>query len=224
MTAELLPTPIVPTDDPFGNVIDDRTVEAALGNTLRLWIDAHLAHQERRWQLEPGTIDRPAMWPTVSQFRLDLEDQLPAIVIAYNGGVPNATERLRGGWYREAFSYDITVAVSGIDEDDARATASRYLAAVKSVIRQNRKLGGVAEVAVLVGPDAPSAGQGINDSGDTVGERALYRTTVHVYVRNTDNERLGPSTPPTDPYDPDPPPPLPEEAEILIEAELEDTP
>lgn len=221
---ELLPEPIEPDGSVFGNVIDDHTVEVWLGNTLRRWLPAHLHHQEQRWQLPAGTIDPPASWPAVSQFRIDLEDHLPAVVIAYNGTVPNSTRRMRGGGYRQAFSYDITCAVAGIDEDDARATASRYLAAVKSALDQNHTLDGRAETTVLVGPDAPAAGQGVNAAGDTVGERALYRTTVHVYVRDTVNKRLGPVTPPDDPFDPPPFPPPAEEAEVLIETDLEETP
>lgn len=216
--ADPVQEPIAPPGDTFGNVIDDRTVEAWLSNALRAWIDSHLAHQERRWQLTPGTIQRPATWPTLSQFRLDLEDQLPAVILVFTGEVANSRKRMAGGGVRKAYAYDISVAVVGggdEPEDDARATASMYIAAVESIIEQNGTLDGRADTTVAVGPLAPAAGQAIGDNGQNVGERALYRTTVHVYVRDTVNARLGPSVPPDDPYQPAGPPPVPETVEVI---------
>jgi hypothetical protein len=222
--------PVAPEGDVFGDVIDDRTAELALKLTLQAWIDAALSHQERRWLgilrpqdqspyvTEQGQIDRPASWPTISKLRLELHDQLPAIVTRYLGLVPGARDPQ--GNFREVFRYEISVAVAGFDEDDARWLASLYMAAVRMLLRQNKTLGGFAETTVL-GNVQPLAG--VLEGVDQGGERAVYSCEAQIHVRSTVNENLGTPVPPDDPHDPDPPPPAPEEAEIVIEI-LEDTP
>jgi hypothetical protein len=203
----------------YGNVIDDRTVERALIGTLQAWIDEHLGVQEARYGKDQGSIARPRSWPAISEFDLKLHDQLPAVVVTYNGTIPGQTRRDAKGFYRQTFSYDVTVALVGADERDSRQLGSMYLAAVKSAIVQNRRLGGIAETTVLVGPDLPSVGRAI---GVTTGaERAVYGTTFHVQVKDTLNDRLGPTAPPGTPYDPDPFPEAPDTVEIIVDADME---
>lgn len=215
------PGPVVPEGDVFGNVIDDYTVERALRVTLQAWIDSHLAHQERRWQREPGKLARPQSWPErIGQFDMKLHEHLPAVFVIYKGTVPNATERLRNGQYRQAFAFDVIVVIAGSDERDCRQAASMYLAAAKSAVVQNRRLDGTAETTVLTGPDTYTVGRVLG--ADQLGtDRAVCGTTFHVYVRNTVSDRAGPASPPTDPHVPDPLPPWPETAEFIVEADLE---
>lgn len=223
---ELATMPVVPVADPFGNVIDDQTVERALTNTLKRWMDAALAHQERRWGMTQGSIVRPRSWPTLSRFEIKLQDQLPAVLVVFNGTELSGMDRKPTGDYREVFSYDVTVAVAGISEQDAREIASKYIAAVKTCVLQNRKLGdptlgSVAEWTRMGGPLVPRVGVAGNDVD---AHRAIYTITFHVQVDKTICDRMGPVAPPDDPYSPSAPALGPLEASIIVQATLEDTP
>jgi hypothetical protein len=211
------------TVDIFGDIIDADTIEQAALTTLQAWLPDHLAHQERRRPavaaLVPGGhFIAPRSWPTVSDFNLKAEDQLPAVVLVSPGTV-GAPRRERGGQYSATWRLEVAIGVAGRDEAEARQIASIYLAAIRGALVQgDPTLGGLSEKCVWTGPDDHAFGPTVGHS-----RRALYGTEFAVTVHNVVCDRLGPTAPSPDPHNPDDPPPVPDEAEILIEI-LEDTP
>lgn len=204
--------------DVFGDIIDADTVETAFRTTLQAWLPDHLAHQERRRDLAPGTLPAPKDWPTVSDFDIEANQRLPAIVIVSPGSV-GTPERNQKGEHRKTWRLEVAVVLGDRTERDARRLAAMYLAAVTGAIVQgDRTLGGVAENARNVGPDDHA--YGTTEKG---AQRAIYGTAFEVTVRDFVNDRLGPTEPSEDPYSPEPFPPSPLEAEITVTA-MEDTP
>lgn len=194
----------------FRDVMDADTVEQAVLDTLQAWLPSHLAHQEDRKGYPDGTLPQPKSWPTVSEFDLEVHEQLPAIVIVSSGTTDVSHDR---GAYRTTWRVEVGVAIAGKDEREGRRLAALYLAAVKSSLLQNRTLGGVVEQCRYVGPDDHAVG-----TAERGGQRAIYATAFAVTVRDSLNERGGPTTPPADPHDPGEPLESPLTAEIEITA------
>lgn len=203
--------------DIFGDILDADTVEGYVRATLQAWMPAHLAHQERRRDLDAMTLPQPRSWPTISEFDATNSDQLPAIFILSAGsGVPTHDR----GVYATPFRFEIAVVIAGKNETEARFLASVYLAAIKGALIQNRTLGGNVEKCVWTGNDDHAFGR--TERGE---QRAIYGTNFEVTVRDAVDARLGPLEPPEDPYDPGSAPENPNEAEILVTAtKPEDTP
>lgn len=199
--------------DIFGNIIDADTVEQAVRDTLQAWLPAHLAHQERRRELDPGTLPQPRSWPMVSEFDPEVEEQLPSVFIASPGSV-GTPERNRKGQRRKVWRFEIAVIVGGRTEALARRNAALYLAAVIGALEQNRTLGGRVENCSNVGPDDHALGTTRRN-----GQRAIYSTAFNVMVRDTVSDLLGTVEPPADPYNPGEPLPAPNQAEIIVTAQ-----
>lgn len=201
--------------DIFGDIIDVDTVEGYLRDTLQLWIPSHLAHQERRRDLDSGILPAPRSWPTISGFDLEAHEQMPAIAIVSPGSLPPVHDR---GIYSTTWRFQVAVAVAGKDETEARLLASLYLAAVKGVVIQNRTLGETVEKCMWVGPDDHALIE--TERGE---QRAIYATEFEATVRPSANAYLGPVTPPNDPYDPLDPQDTFTDAEVdVISEKLED--
>jgi hypothetical protein len=205
-------------DDVFGDIIDADTVEGYVRDTLRAWIVAHLAHQERRRGLPARTLPEPRSWPTVSEFDIEAHEQMPAIVLV-SPGTAGTPEHDRGV-YRTTWRVEVAVAVAGKDETEGRMLAALYLAAIKGALIQNRTLVGNVENCRWAGPDDHAFG--VTERG---AQRAIYGTAFEVTVRDTVSSRLGPLEPPADPYAPPDAPENPNEADItVIATRPEDTP
>jgi hypothetical protein len=180
--------------DEYGDVIDADTIEAAAKATLKAWLSAHLAIQERRKGLDACSVTRPRSWPTVSEFDPEPHEQLPSVVIVSTGTtgapVPDGQGRYSATWRLE-----IAVAVAGAKEDDARRLASMYVAAVRSALVQNQSLGGIASATRWVGDEYAI--------GTTQrGARAIYGANFDIDVDDVVNAQLGPAEPPPDPCAP----------------------
>lgn len=199
--------------DVFGDIIDADTIEQAVRDTLQAWLPAHLAHQERRKGLPQGTLPQPRSWPTVSEFDLEAHEQLPAVVIVSQGST-GTPERNPKGEYRKTWRFEIAAVIGDKTEREARKLGALYLAAIIGALVQNQTLGGVAESCRNVGPDDHAFG-----TTERRAQRAIYGTAFEVTVKAAFNDRLGPATPPDDPYHPDPFPPSPLEAEITVTLE-----
>jgi hypothetical protein len=212
------------SDDIYGDVIDADTVEIALVATLKDFLPGALAHQERRrpdllTDLPPtnaGHFLAPKTWPMLSEFDSTVETQLPAVTVVSPGAAGTPT-RDQHGAYRFSWRFQVSIEIAGRDERQARKLASVYLAAIRAALAQNRTLGGEVEQCRWIGGDDHAV-------RTRHPQRAVYSTNFEVTVRNVVNDRLGPETPPEDPYNPGPFPPLPEEAEFIVETTLEDTP
>jgi hypothetical protein len=194
----------------FREVMDADTVEQAVLETLQAWMPSHLAHQEDRKGYANGTLPPVKSWPTISEFDMEVHEQMPAVFIVSAGTSDITHDR---GSYRTTWRFEVGIAIAGVDEREARRLAALYLAAVKSSLVQNPTLGGAVEHCRLVGPDDHAVGT--TNGGD---QRAIYGTAFQVTVANSLNVRGGPSAPPADPYDPGDVPDSPLTAEFLITA------
>lgn len=212
------------SDPLFGEIIDADIVEQALVQTLKDFLPDHLAAQERRRpdvvaelpDAAGGHLPRPREWPVLSEFDSLVETQLPAIIVV-SPGAAGRPERLRGGQYRITWRFTVHVEIAGKDERQARRFAAVYLAAIRGALVQNRTLQGAVELCSWAGGDD----HGVRPRHP---QRAVYGTNFEVTVRDVVNDRLGPSEPSPDPYNPEPFPPAPEEADFIVEADLEETP
>jgi hypothetical protein len=204
--------------DVFGNIIDAEWVEDALRDTLQAWLPGHLAHQERRRDLDPGYLQRPTNWPTISEFEMDNSRHIPAIIIVSPGSLPNP-KRNQKGEYTKTWRFEIAAVVGDRTEAEARKLGSLYLAAVIGALVQNRTLGGRVKDCRYMGPDDHAFGT--NDRKRT---RAIYGTAFEVDVRVFVNDRLGPTSPPPDPFDPPDPPLNALEAQITVDYLEDETP
>jgi hypothetical protein len=202
--------------DIFGDIIDADTVEQAFTATLQTWLPDHLAHQERRRNLDAGVLEQPRSWPLVSDVDLELHTQLPAVIIASTGSRVLRHDR---GRYTATWRFEVVACIAAATERDARLLAGLYLAAIRGALTQNRTLGGIADNTRWIGPDDHAVGVTRGEGR----QRALYGTAFEVDIRDVVNDRLGPSEPSVDPQDPEVPPPLPLEAEITVTA-MEETP
>lgn len=201
----------MPDVDIYGNILDAGTIEGWFTDTLKAWLPAHLAHQERRLQLPARTIPQPRSWPLVSEFDLEPHDQLPAIVIASPGtaGGPSHDR----GIYRVTWRIEAAVAIADRTEREARTLAGIYIAAIRGAIVQNRTLDDKVENARWVGPDDHAIG--VTSAG---GQRAIYGTAFEIDVRDVVNARQGPAEPPADPYEVPGAPEYPNVSEFTVEA------
>lgn len=204
--------------DIYGDVIDAGTIEDAFQDTLKLWLPGQLAHQERRRSLSAATLPQPRSWPLMSDFDIEVQEQLPAIFLVSSGATGYTHT---GGVYRGTWRIEAGVVVAGKDERQARLLASLYLAAVKAVpVQDDPTLGGVAEVCRLVGPDDHAFGITPQRA-----QRAIYGTAFEVTVHGVLDARRGPVEPPDDPYNPPGAPASPLTANIeVIATRPEDTP
>jgi hypothetical protein len=201
------------TFDIFGDVIDVGTIERAFVATLKAWLPSHLARQEARLGMETATLPFPRSWPTVSDFDIEVEEQLPAVIVISPGSDANPT-RDQTGAYRMTWRFEVAIAIAGRDEYEARNLAGVYLAAIRSALVQNPTLGGVAENTRPVGPDDHAVGQTERGS-----QRAIYGTSFAVDVRDVVTDTAGPVEPPDDPYHPGEPAASPLEADIEVTLE-----
>jgi hypothetical protein len=176
--------------DEYGDVIDADTIEAAAKATLKAWLSAHLAIQERRKGLDACSVTRPRSWPTVSEFDPEPHEQLPSVVIVSTGTtgapVPDGQGRYSATWRLE-----IAVAVAGAKEDDARRLASMYVAAVRSALVQNQSLGGIASATRWVGDEYAI---GTTERGPA---RSTERTSTSTLTTSSTPSSARPSRPPT---------------------------
>jgi hypothetical protein len=196
--------------DIFGDIVDADTIEQAVLTTLKDWLPAHLRHQERRKALAAGTLPDPKSWPVTSEFDMDANALLPAIIVESPGTGPVRHDR---GVYSVTWRFEIAVVLGDRHEREARKLAALYIAAVRGALAQNRTLGGTVEACRWVGPDDHA--YGITEKR---AQRAIYGTAFEVDVRDVVNARLGPTDPPADPADPPNPDPSPTDADITVTA------
>jgi hypothetical protein len=180
--------------DEYGDVVDVDTIEAAAKATLKAWLSPHLSIQERRKGMAACSIPRPRSWPTVSEFDLELQEQLPSVVIVSTGTTDQPRHDGQGR-YSATWRLEIAVVIAGPKEADARRLASMYVAAVRSALVQNPSLGGVAAATRWIG-DEYALG---NPDG---GPRAIYGANFEIDVDDIVNAQLGPAEPPPDPCAP----------------------
>lgn len=199
--------------DPYGDQVDADSIEDAFRDSLKAWLPAHLAHQERRRGWPQGKLPRPSSWPTVSEFDLRRGDKLPAVVIV-SRGTTGPVEHLPRGVRRKTWVFEVAVAIAARNETEARQLAAVYLAAITAAAEQGRSLGGVVEGVREVGPDDHAFGTAAGG-----GQRAIYGTAFHVIAR-TAAPPLALTVPPADPYQPPAVPPGPNTAivDVTLEA------
>lgn len=202
-------------DEIYGPGIDADTVEAALRATLKAFLPGELARQEARRSDLVGDLPAaagghfpvPRSWLTLSEFDSTVETQLPAITVVSPGG-PGRPTRERRGSYSFAWRFQVSVEIAGRDERQARALAAVYLAAIRGALVHNRTLQGQVRNCVWDGGDDHAVRR-------RHPQRAVYSTNFEVTVADVVNDRLGPDTPPNDPYRPSAPPPVPETVEVI---------
>jgi hypothetical protein len=178
-----------------------RIEEAALA-TLKAWLPAHCAHQERANDLDPGTLPVPQEFPTASELDLQAHQRLPAVIVVSPGSV-GTPEQLTNGTYRAQYRLEVAVATAGRTEHEVRRDAALYIAAVRGALVQNSTLGGVVEKTTWIGQDDHAV------AGTPVGreQRAIYATAFAITVRDLVNRDAGPVEPPADPNESAPPSP-----------------
>jgi hypothetical protein len=181
-------------EDIFGDIVDADTIEQAAKQTLQAWLPAHLAHQERRRDLQMRSIAHPRSWPTVSEFDPEPHEQLPSIVLV-SPGTTGEIHRDGSGRHSATWRLDIIAAVASSTEPEVRRLAGVYAAAIRGVLVQNPELGGVAARTRWMGEDYAV--------GTTHrGPRAMVEVSFEIDVDDVVDARLGPLAPPPDPYDP----------------------
>lgn len=200
------------TVDIFGDIGDVDLIEQAARATLRAWLPAHLAHQERRRGLAPDTLPTPRSWPTVSEFDPLPHEQLPSIVLI-SPGTAGTPDRDQAG-VRATWRLEVVAAVAGKDEPEARLVGALYAAAIRGALEQNGTLRWREDPDDPNTPvEAPALAERTRWQGDDHavgnterGPRWMVEVQFQVTVRDVINPRLGPDTPPPDPYTPPPVP------------------
>ena len=178
-----------------------RIEEAALA-TLKAWLPAHCAHQERANGLDPGALPVPQEFPTASELDPKASQRLPAVFVV-SPGTTGTPEQLTNGSYRATYRIEVAVLAAGRDEREVRRDAALYIAAIRGALVQNGTLGGVVEKVSWTGPDDHAV------AATAVGreQRAVYGTAFAVTVRDLVDRNAGPTDPPLDPSESAPPSP-----------------
>lgn len=208
--------------DPLGNAVDADTIEDALRAGIQAWLPAWLAHEERRRGWPDGRLPLPRSWPTVSDFRIDVNMQRPSVILV-SGGTTGAPQRLPGE-LRRTWAFAVAVVIAGKDEAEARQLAAPYLTAVAMAATTDPTLGGVTENVRWSGGDDHDFGTPASGGSQV----AVYATSLEVTARSAVASHIptdpvtGIPIPPDDPHDPDPTPELPLEVDIDVTATADD--
>jgi len=179
----------------YGRLIDATQVEDAVEDSLKLWLPAYIAEVERQNSMDPQSLPLPASYSRVNEFYKWSEDQLPAVLIVSPGLAPTIPKMKGNGIYHCWWRVGVAIIAAGQDRETTRMLAKRYTAAVRGALLQHAGLGDFGAEGITWNGERNSDVP--DDSTRTLGSGAC---TFDVEVSEVVNARLGPSTPPDDPY------------------------
>lgn len=192
--------------DIFGVSQDVDLIEQAARATLKAWLPAQIARQERRRGLAPRTLPMPRSWPTVSDFDPLPHEQLPSVVLVSPGtaGPPARSQ----GTVRATWRLEVVVAVAGKTEAEARLLGALYQAAIRDALEQDATLpwrelpDGTHVAAAAIAETTRWQGDDHAVGNTQRGPRWMGEVQFQVTVRDVVDPTAGPTVPPADPYDP----------------------
>jgi hypothetical protein len=187
--------------DFWGPLIVETDVDAAVINTLRLWLPMYLSQIERERELTPRLIARPEP----DQYQNVLEDDtfpdvaLPAVLVTT--AQPSDVAMDGDGVWSAAWRVRVSVVVRGRTAPETRAVAALFKGAVTRVMLHQSSLGGFAAGVEL----QPGGGVApIADETDKGRYLASGMGDFLVFTHDVVQSGVGPETP-SDPYpEPDP--------------------
>lgn len=134
----------------FGRIVTGADVEAWSWATLRTWISTYLAEVERQSGLVAGSLQRPRGFVTAPSLDKWPEDQLPALLLI-SVGMSEPPLKQGDGRFRARWEMGLACVVSARREDESRALAMRYMAALRALFVQRPSLDGNAAGTVWLG-------------------------------------------------------------------------
>lgn len=181
----------------FGPLIVSTTVEQAVEDTLKRWIDTYLGEVERRsagrWRLRQ--ITRPRSWEVHSDVHQTSDRQLPAVVVeSAELDRDRDADSVDGQW-----GITVTAYAKGTNRRNTRATVAAYEAAISLILEHKGSLGGIAQATIVGG----SRFDAVPSQRDKTLAGAEVR--IAVFVPSIAGRRGGPDVP-----DAPPPTQLPE--------------
>lgn len=206
----------MPVSNVFGPMVDgDDVVEAVLA-TLRRWERDYLAEKERQEGLDPGALPRIQEWAGVGDRRY-APDLDPPSVLVVTAGLAQKPDREGDGTYSAWFAcaFVVEVEVNSRDQRQANRVAQWYCAAFRTLLLQQKDLGGFA-AALEWSAEAYDE----LDVGEDADCRAQAGGSFLVRVGDVARDGAGPLEPSSEPV-PDPPddPPIAETVIVTIDPE-----
>jgi hypothetical protein len=117
----------------FENISGDTVAEAAL-ETLKTWLPAYLALQERKEGLPARTLPLPKSYLAAVDANSQMpEDQFPRVMVI-SPGLAGEPQKGPTGYYSAAFALAAGAAVTGDDREQTRKFMQSYVAAIRNCL------------------------------------------------------------------------------------------
>lgn len=118
----------------LGPVVSASQLEEQVRDVLQMWLHSYLGELEERVGRAVGSMPRPRSWTRTSGPAAGIHDrQIPRVIIRSPG--PASIER-HGTQFSGWFVVGVAVIVRGRDEDETRALAQDYTAALRLLLTQ----------------------------------------------------------------------------------------
>ena len=132
----------MPTISP-GSIVLQSDIEAAVRDTLKLWMPFYLADIDEQQERDRGTTSPPRTWDIASDNDTRwLEETPPALLVACAGTVDEPELHGDQASYAATWQVNIGVAVGGATESGARDLAGRHAGAILYTLVQQPDMGG----------------------------------------------------------------------------------
>jgi len=172
----------------IGPIVSRQNVEQAYLATIIEWLSTYLSEVEAQNSLAPLPLPpSPASFYGGVDEQTFTEDDLPAVVVIAQP-VEDAI-RFGDGSYAQWFEVTVSPIVATETEDDSRALAGWYAAAVATMLTQQSDLGGFAQATI---PIDPGRAEFVNED---VRRFAQAPATFHTFVYSTASAAGRPTAP-----------------------------
>jgi len=123
----------------FGRIVSGGDIEQWCIALTRTWIDTYLSEVERQHDFVAGTLQRPRAYVTAPTLDKWPEDQLPAIIFV-SVGLAEAPLKSGDGRYRARWDMGLACVCSARRQEESRAAAMTYMAALRALFVQRPSL------------------------------------------------------------------------------------
>lgn len=173
----------------FKQIIDARTVETWVRDTLVLWFEVYLREFEKQRNFPPKSLPLPRSFIIAEETDREAADQTPTIVVVSPGTI-NAPEMRGDGGYWAWWQIGLGIFAEANTRENTDALVRYYAAVARAIGLQKGSMGGFVEATIWERENF--------DVLDFEDNRTISAGEVwlNVLVANVVNTRGGPVTPP----------------------------